>query len=165
MVIESAQAFTLTFPGPSAGALAFVRSPAWALSRVEFLRHLRADDSGVRGELLVQLPVLGQADLPFHSRVVPTADGAALEPQPLSGERAWVEVQGSARAEDTGSVQTALDFSFMFRAHLAVPDGGGWGGDAFSKMVQAAARRTLERVARELPAGIAAAMADAPAAR
>ncbi|WP_412027667.1 DUF3809 domain-containing protein [Deinococcus yunweiensis] len=164
MVIESAQAFTLTFPGPRERALAFVRSPGWALARVDFLRHLSADDSGVRGKLLVQLPVLGQADLPFHSRVVPTAGGAALEPQPLSGERAWVEVQGTAHAEDAGSGQTALTFSFVFRAHLALPDGGGWGGDAFSKMVQAAAGRTLERVARELPAGITAAMTDAPAA-
>ena len=57
---------------------------------------------------------------------------------------------------------TALVFAFLFRAHLALPDGGGWGGDAFTKMVQAAASRTLHRVAQELPAGIASAMTDSP---
>ena len=170
MVIESAQAFTLTFPGTPQKALAFVQSPAQALARVGFLRHLKADQEGVQGELLVQLPVLGQADLPFRSQLLLTEGGAALEPQLLTGERAWVEVQGTARLDEgtglvEGTVQgVGLVFAFLFRAHLALPDGGGWGGDAFTKMVQAAAGRTLERVARELPAGITAAMTDAPAA-
>jgi hypothetical protein len=162
VIIEAAQAFTLAFPGSPERALAFVRSPASALSRVGFLRHLRADAAGVQGELLVQLPVLGEADLPFLSRVVVTADGAALEPVVLSGERAWVEVQGRARVDTAAGGGPALGFTFQFRAHLALPEGGGWGGEAFAKMVRAAAGRTLERVAQELPAGIAAAMPGDP---
>ncbi|GHF50882.1 hypothetical protein HNQ07_002989 [Deinococcus metalli] len=162
MVVEAAQAFTLPFPGTPERALEFVRDPAWALSDVGFLRHLSADQDGVRGELVVALPVLGEADLPFHSRLRLLPDGAALDPAPLSGERAWVEVQGTARVDGVTDVGAALAFSFVFRAHLSLPDGGGWGGEAFSKMVRAAAGRTLERVARELPAGIAQAMTRQP---
>ncbi|AKH17071.1 MULTISPECIES: DUF3809 domain-containing protein [Deinococcus] len=150
MIVEATQDFTLPWAGDDAAALAFVRDPARALARVRFLRDLRADGEGVRGELLVPLPGLGEVDLPFHSALTATPDGGALTPQAISGERAWVEVAGQARL-DGG----ALHFAFQFRAHLATPDAQGWGGAAFEKMIRAAAARTLERVARELPAGIA----------
>ena len=149
MIVEAQQAFTLPWPGDEAAALAFVRDPARALSRVRFLRDLRAGEGGVRGELLVPLPGLGEVDLPFYSVLTATPDGAVLTPQPVSGERAWVEVAGQARL-DAGT----LHFAFEFRAHLATPDAQGWGGAAFEKMIRAAAGRTLDRVARELPAGI-----------
>lgn len=150
MIVEATQDFTLPWTGDDAAALAFVRDPARALARVRFLRDLRADGEVVRGELLVPLPGLGEVDLPFHSVLTATPDGGALTPQAISGERAWVEVAGQARL-DGG----ALHFAFQFRAHLATPDAQGWGGAAFEKMIRAAAARTLERVARELPAGIA----------
>ncbi|WP_309572418.1 DUF3809 domain-containing protein [Deinococcus sp.] len=162
MVIESAQTFTLAYPGTPQQAVAFVQTPALALSRVGFLRHLKADQNGVQGELLVQLPVLGEADLPFRSQLVLTPDGAALEPQVLTGERAWVEVHGTAQVGAEHADRAGVVFAFLFRAHLALPDGGGWGSDAFTKMVRAAAGRTLHRVAQELPAGIAAAMPTVP---
>lgn len=154
MLIEAHQNFTLTHPGGGAAALAFVRDAGLALSQVRFLRNLRADTQSVTGELVVPVPLLGEVDLPFHSRLTVTPDGAALTPQPVEGERAWVEVAGQAQVEEPGTVT----FHFHFRAHLRTPPAEGWGGAAFEKMVRAAAARTLERVAAELPAGIGAAM-------
>lgn len=161
MIIEAGQQFTLPFPGPAADALAFVRDPARALSQVRFLRDLRADGAGVRGELLVPLPVLGAVDLPFRSALRVTPHGAALEPQPPLDERAWVDVTGDARVLTPNGAAggVALHFDFHFRAHLATPAADGWGTAAFEKMVRAAAGRTLDRVARELPRGIQAALA------
>ena len=158
MIVEATQDFTLPWTGDDAAALSFVRDPARALARVRFLRDLRADGEGVRGELLVPLPGLGEVDLPFHSALTATPDGATLTPQPISGERAWVEVSGQARAEGA-----ELHFTFQFRAHLATPDAQGWGGAAFEKMIRAAASRTLDRVARELPGSIRAALPTEPA--
>ncbi|MBX8465858.1 DUF3809 domain-containing protein [Deinococcus sp. RIT780] len=158
MIFDAAQTFTLPYPGPPADALAFVRDPARALGRLRFLRDLRVGEGGVRGELVVPLPGLGDADLPFHSLLRLTPDGANLIPQALSGERAWVEVSGQARAEGA-----ELHFTFQFRAHLATPDAQGWGGAAFEKMIRAAAGRTLDRVARELPGSIRAALPTEPA--
>ena len=157
MILDAEQTFTLPYPGPPADAVAFVRDPARALVRLRFLRDLRADQESVRGELVVPLPGLGDADLPFHSLLSLTPDGADLIPQALSGERAWVEVAGQARAEGTD-----LHFAFQFRAHLVTPDAQGWGGAAFEKMIRAAATRTLDRVARELPGSIQAALPGPP---
>lgn len=188
MIIDSAQQFVLEYPGSPAGALAFVRDPARSLSRVRFLRELNASPDGgrgeveLRGELIVQLPVLGQVDLPFFSVLQTTEGGATLLPQPLEHERAWVEVRGVAQVHclpgaPAGSAPhssggTPVSFDFQFRAHLATPQTGdpteagaaglGWGGAAFGKMVRAAAGRTLQRVASELPSGIHEAMQAAP---
>jgi hypothetical protein len=155
MILEAQQSFSLTHPHGQAAALAFVRDPALALSRVRFLRGLAGNAEGVRGELIVPVPVLGEVDLPFFSLLQVTPDGATLTPQPITGERAWVEVSGTASADRAG----LIGFHFHFVAHLATPEAEGWGGAAFEKMVRAAAGRTLERVARELPQGIGAAVA------
>ncbi|MEW6420650.1 MAG: DUF3809 domain-containing protein [Deinococcota bacterium] len=155
MLIEAQQHFILNHPGGQTAALAFVRDAGVALARVRFLRELTADANSVRGELVVPVPVLGEVDLPFQSRLTVTSDGATLTPQPLTDERAWVEVAGQAQVDRAGTVT----FHFHFRAHLALPQSEGWGGAAFEKMVRAAAGRTLERVAGELPLGIGAAMA------
>ena len=154
MLIEAEQAFTLTHPGGPAAALAFVRDAGLSLSRVRFLRNLRGSPEGVTGELIVPVPVLGEVDLPFRSLLTVTPSGAALTPQPIEGERAWVEVTGQAEVHAGGTTT----FQFHFRAHLGTPQAEGWGGAAFEKMVRAAAGRTLERVAAELPVGIGAAM-------
>ena len=160
MIIEAGRHFTLQAPGSSADTLAFVRDPARALSRLHFLRGLHVDGDQVRGELLVPLPVLGEADLPFLCLLTHTPDGATLTPQPIEGERAWVEVTGQAQvledaqAGSSGETVVEVAFNFLFRAYLATPDAQGWGGAAFEKMVRAAAGRTLERVTRELPEGL-----------
>lgn len=154
MILDAEQQFTLIHPGGAVLALAFVRDPARALSQVRFLRDLQAEPSGVRGELLVTVPGLGEIDLPFRSGLLLTPGGARLQPQPLAGERAWVEVSGEAEVGAAGE----MAFHFLFRAHLQTPGTEGWGGQAFEKMVRAAAGRTLERVARALPEGLSAAL-------
>lgn len=154
MILDAEQRFTLVHPGGAAPALAFVRDPARALSQVRFLRGLRADRSGIRGELLVTVPALGEIDLPFCSALDLTPSGARLRPLPVTGERAWVEVSGEAEVDTRGE----MAFFFVFRAHLQTPGAEGWGAQAFEKMVRAAAGRTLERVARALPEGLGAAL-------
>ncbi|MBB6017817.1 DUF3809 domain-containing protein [Deinococcus radiopugnans] len=160
MIIEAGRHFTLQAPGSAAATLAFVRDPARALSRLHFLRGLNVEGHEVRGELLVPLPVLGEADLPFVCVLAHTPDGATLTPRPIEGERAWVEVTGQAQvlegaqAARSGETVVEVAFNFLFRAHLATPDAQGWGGAAFEKMVRAAAGRTLDRVTQELPEGL-----------
>ncbi|WP_034386400.1 DUF3809 domain-containing protein [Deinococcus sp. YIM 77859] len=157
MLIEAQQSFVLPHPGGQDAALAFVRDAGRALSQVRFLRRLRGNTRGVSGELVVSVPLLGEVDLPFRSRLSVTPNGAALTPQPIEEERAWVEVAGQAKVDEAGEVT----FAFHFRAHLTLPQAEGWGGAAFEKMVRAAAERTLARLAAELPAGIGAAMGAA----
>ena len=152
MILSAEQSFTLRHPHGQAAALAFVREPAAALAGVRFLRGLDSDGEQVWGELLVTVPLLGEVDLPFRSELVRTAQGAELRPLTLTGERAWVAVSGQATAAEAGE----MVFAFQFQAHLATPEAEGWGGAAFEKMVQAAAGRTLERVAQALPEGLAA---------
>ncbi|WP_425146293.1 DUF3809 domain-containing protein [Deinococcus sp.] len=162
MLIEAEQHFDLNFPGTRPQALAFVRDPARALSRVRFLQHLKADGGGeggggeVRAVLAVQMPLLGTVTLPLHSRLIPTPDGARLDSLPLEGERAWIELSGAGTAAQDGT----LHYDFRFVAHLDAPSAEGWGGAAFEKMIRAAAARTLTRLAQELPAGIAAALPE-----
>ncbi|MFC6591361.1 DUF3809 domain-containing protein [Deinococcus lacus] len=158
MQITAQQTFSLVHPAGQAAALAFIRSPDAALRGVHFLRGLEVLGSTVSGELVVVVPVLGEVDLPFRSQVHETPTGAELRPEPLSGERAWIEVAGQATAEGDGSMQ----FAFQFRAHLHLSGDDDvaqhWGSAAFAKMVQAAAARTLTRLTSELPRGIAAGM-------
>ncbi|GAA4017576.1 DUF3809 domain-containing protein [Deinococcus rubellus] len=155
MIIEADQPFSLPAPGDSAAALAFVRDPARSLSQVRFLRELSVSAAEVRGVLAVSLPMLGEVTLPFFSVLEETERGARLLPQMIEHERAWLEVAGEGQLSGA-----ALDYSFVFRAHLGLPAAEKWGGAAFEKMVQAAASRTLARVARELPRAVAAALAD-----
>ncbi len=161
MIIEAGRHFTLQAPGTALQALEFVRDPARTLARLRFVRGLSAGDGEVRGELVVPLPVLGEADLPFFSRLAATPDGATLTPQAIPDERAWVEVSGQAQVlevarpgETSAPGRVEVAFHFQFRAHLSTPEAQGWGGAAFEKMVRAAASRTLERVTQELPEGI-----------
>jgi hypothetical protein len=154
VILLARQQFTLRHPDGGPAALEFVRDPARALAAVDFLRALDADTQQVRGELVVSVPVMGEVDLPFISHLHVIPEGAELRPQLLEHERAWVEVGGVAQASMVGD----MAFSFEFRAHLALPEGSGWGGAAFEKMARAAAERTLERLARTLPASIAAAL-------
>ena len=157
MILRAEQSFRLRHPHGQAAALDFVRDPAAALAGVRFLRGLGASGAEVWGELLVTVPLLGEVDLPFRSELRRTPHGAELLPLPLTGERAWVAVSGQAAAGGAGE----MTFQFQFEAHLATPEAEGWGGAAFEKMVQAAAGRTLERVAKALPEGLAAGLPPA----
>jgi len=151
--IEAQQTFTLAFPGSPENALAFLRDPGRSLARVRFLRDLKTDAHEVRAVLVVNVPMLGEILLPLHSRLIHTPQGARLEACPLEDERAWIELNGDGTA--TGH---QLGYTFLFTAHIELPNAEKWGGAAFEKMVRAAAERTLSRLARELPEGMAAAM-------
>lgn len=152
MIFDAEQSFSLTYPGPREAALAFLRDPQRSLGRVAFLRDVRVTGSLVRAEMLVQVPMMGTLTLPFESELTATDDGAVLTPRPLAGQ-AWAEVAGSGTVRDT-----TLDYRFAFRVHVDMPSAEKWGGAAFEKMFHATARRTLERLAREFPDGVRAAM-------
>ena len=155
MIVEAREPFTLTAPPDAAAALAFLRDPARSLAKVGFLRGLQVSGAEVRGVLAVQLPMLGEVTLPFFSVLEETEWGARLRPQMIENERAWLEVEGEGMLSGP-----ELEYQFVFRAHLAMPAAEKWGGSAFEKMVQAAASRTMARVARELPKAMAAALAE-----
>ena len=155
MQIEAEQAFTLPFPGSHEDALAFLRDPARALSGVRFLRDLHADAEGVRAVLVVNVPMLGEIDLPLVSRLIHTPQGARLDALPVEGERAWIELNGEGTAQGRTAQGSDLHYAFRFTAHIELPSAEKWGGAAFEKMVRAAAERTLSRLARELPEGMA----------
>ncbi|AFZ66630.1 DUF3809 domain-containing protein [Deinococcus peraridilitoris] len=152
MIFEAQEHFVLPYPGSEDEARSFLRDPGRSLRAVSFLRALRFDGGIVRSELAVNIPMFGDLVLPFESEVTSTAQGALLTPRPLSG-RAWAEVGG------LGEVQSGqLDYHLSFRVHISMPQAEKWGGAAFEKMFQATARKTLERVAQEFPAGVRAAM-------
>ena len=155
MRIEAEQAFTLEFPGTPGGALAFLRDPTRSLAGVRFLRGLHVSGPEVRAVLLVNVPMLGEIDLPLHSRLVHTPQGARLEARPVEGERAWIELSGEGLTDGH-----LLSYHFQFTAHIEIPSAEKWGGAAFEKMVRAAAERTLTRLARELPEGIGRGMVE-----
>ena len=154
MIVPAREQFDLSAPADAA-ALAFVRNPAQALSTVRFLREVQVSGAQISGVLAVQLPLLGEVTLPFVSVLEDTPAGARLLPQSLDHERAWLEVAGE------GTLITGqLRYVFEFRAHLDMPAADKWGGAAFEKMVQAAASRTMSRVAQDLPRALAAALAE-----
>lgn len=152
MIFEAAEHFTLTYPGSEEEARTFLRDPGRSLSAISFLRALRFDGAVVRAELAVSIPMFGELVLPFESEVTPTPRGALLTPRELSG-RAWAEVGGLGEAQ-----AGQLDYRLTFRVQISMPQAEKWGGAAFEKMFQATARKTLERVTQEFPAGVRAAM-------
>lgn len=153
MILESSQRFTLKHPHGAEAALQFVRLPERSLARVRFLSNLTSQDAQVSGQLVVKTPGLGDIHLPFTSTLKEERDGATLHALPLS-EKNWVAVNGQA----TVTPDAVMTFDFQFTAHVTLPDVPGWGGAAFEKMVNAAAQRTLTRVAEALPRDIQAAL-------
>lgn len=152
MIFDATQDFTLPYPGSEQDALAFLRDPARSLREVSFLRGLRVGGNVVRAEMTVNVPMLGELSLPFESDLSETPRGALLTPRPLAG-RAWVEVRGEGEVREG-----ALHYRFTFRAHVHLPTAEKWGGAAFEKMANATAHKTLEKVVREFPEGVRAAM-------
>jgi Protein of unknown function (DUF3809) len=154
VIVEAHQDFGQETSLAEAHALAFLRDPARLLLKVSFLRDLQVTGQEVRGVLAVQLPLLGEVSLPFFSVLEDTQRGARLVPQPVEHKRAWLEVGGDGVLDGS-----ALSYTFVFRAHLDTPAAEKWGGAAFEKMVQAAAGRTIARVAQALPRALAEALA------
>ena len=153
MRLESNQQFSLHHPQGFQEALKFVRSPERSLSRVRFLTNLSSENGQVSGQLIVKTPGIGDIHLPFASTLREEPDGASLHALTLP-EKNWVEVNGQASVTQ----DALMTFNFQFTAHVTLPEVPGWGGAAFEKMVNAAAQRTLTRVAEALPRDIQAAL-------
>lgn len=106
------------------------------------------------GRVKVKAPALGEINLPFRSIVLEQPRGSSLVPEALPHERAWVAVAGEVAVSE----EAVMSFQFHFVGHVNLPDVPGWGSAAFEKMVNAAAQRTLSRVAEALPRDIEAAL-------
>lgn len=156
MIVESRQEVNLITRLPSEQALTFTQQPTKFLRRLDFLQEVSSAAGQVSGVLAVPFPLLGEVTLPFLSMLEPLPEGAALRPQPLATERAWLEIAGTARQESE-----ALRYNFLFRAHLSTPNAEEWGTRAFEKMVLASAQRCVARVTSALPAALQAALEEA----
>ena len=154
MIVEAREDFGQGTSLAPESALTFLRDPARLLSHVGFLRDLQVSGREVRGVLAVQLPLLGEVSLPFFSVLEDTQRGARLSPRVTEHKRAWLEIGGDGLLSGE-----TLQYQFVFRAHLDTPAAEKWGGAAFEKMVQAAASRTIARVAQALPRALAEALA------
>ncbi|MFC6616621.1 DUF3809 domain-containing protein [Deinococcus radiophilus] len=153
------QAFTLHHPGDTAAALAWARAADQSLAQVDFLTDVRlSEENDLSGELNVPVPLLGEATLPFISRLSNAPLGATLDPHPLPERRGWVEVRGVAEVQEGGTDGTSVRLSFDFQAFLQLPGSQNVGGAAFEKMVRATAQRTIERVLAQLPGQLQASM-------
>lgn len=156
MILETQQQLTLpTRLGP-VEALAFVQQPQQVLAHLHFLQDLQVDSGRLSGVLALHVPMVGEVTLPFVSLLQEQPSGAALLPQPLSHERAWLEIAGQAH-----SAEQSVHYDFTFRAHLQTPSAEQWGAKAFEKMVQASAQRSIARISEALPAALQAALTAA----
>ncbi|HWG85115.1 MAG TPA: DUF3809 domain-containing protein [Deinococcales bacterium] len=156
MRLEVERDFTFPYPGDSGAATDFLRDVRRSLARVPFIRNLSVEGDHVTADLAVDVPFLGEQLLDFSSRLVPQDGGADLVAEQRSG-RAWAEVSGSGRATPQGE-RASISYHLRVVVHLELPAPEKWGGRAFSRMAEATAARTLERVAEDFPAGVMAAM-------
>lgn len=156
MRLEVEREFTLAFPGAVSDAVAFLRDVRRSLMHVPFIQNLRVEGADVFADLRIDVPIIGEQFLDFHSRLEPTADGANLIALPREG-KAWAEVagQGQVTAQGTGS---SIAYHLRITAHITLPVGERWGGKAFEKMAMATAQHAIERMTLEFPAGVTAGM-------
>ncbi|MCS7058385.1 MAG: DUF3809 domain-containing protein [Meiothermus sp.] len=103
----------------------------------------------VEGYLLAEVPLLGQIQLPFRSRIEaqgPVARLVALPlPEPL---QFWAELAGEGQAVEDGLV-----YRLVLRVHAKLPEGEKWGGRALRRMAEVAFDRSVERVLQRLAEG------------
>ncbi len=156
MKLEVEREFRIDHPGSTEEAVAFVQNVQHSLEHVDFIKNLRVDGSDVMADLSVDVPVLGEQRLDFHSRLEARSDGANLIPLPRSG-KAWAEVGGEGRVTPNSS-GSSLTYRLRIVVHVELPAAERWGGRAFEKMVQATAQRAIERMTEQFPLGVQAAM-------
>jgi carbon monoxide dehydrogenase subunit G len=154
--LEVEREFYINHPGSADQGVAFVQDVQRSLQHVAFIKNLRLDGSDVLADLSVDVPVLGEQRLDFHSRLEACSDGANLIPLPRSG-KAWAEVGGEGRVTPNGS-SSSLTYRLRIVVHVELPTAERWGGRAFEKMVQATAQRAIERMTEQFPVGVQAAM-------
>ena len=156
MKLEVEREFVLDYPGMPEQAVAFVQNVPVSLSHVPFIHGLRLEGTDVFADLRIDAPIIGEQHLDFHSRLMPTADGAKLSALERSG-KAWAEVAGQARVSASGTTSSIL-YALRIVVHLELPVTDRWGGKAFEKMAHATAQRSIERLSLEFPDGVLAAM-------
>ncbi len=95
------------------------------------------------GSLLAEVPLFGDLQFPFKSRIEPVgtqeARLEALSLEPASPF--WAELSGTGRLEASG-----IHYQLYLRIHAHLPQGEKWGGKALQRMAEAAFERTIERV-------------------
>jgi carbon monoxide dehydrogenase subunit G len=150
--LEVTRSFTIPHPGTVDEATAYLCDVNKSLSRVSFIRDLRVEGDQVFADLVVDVPVLGEQRLDFHSQLEPVANGANLIALPKQG-RAWAEVSGEGRVTPN-MPGSSIAYTLRITAHLEMPAAEKWGGRAFEKMARATASSAIERMTLEFPKGV-----------
>lgn len=151
MNIEVSKDFTLEYPNSLEQATSYLCDVQKSLAHVRFIRGLRVMEQNIYADLIVDVPILGEQRLDFHSILEPHATGANLIAQPRQG-RAWAAVSGQGRAIQNGKVE--IHYALQITIHLELPSTDKWGSRAFEKMVQATAKSAVERMTREFGQGV-----------
>ncbi|MCL6527451.1 MAG: DUF3809 domain-containing protein [Thermaceae bacterium] len=100
----------------------------------------------LEGELVAEIPLLGDIHFPFRSRIVVEGEGSArLEPVPMEHGEFWVELAGAGRV-----MEGTIAYDLELRVHAGLPEGEKWGGRALRRMAEAAFERNLNRALEEL---------------
>lgn len=100
----------------------------------------------LQGYLVAEVPLWGEVQLPFRSRIHPQGPRAYLEALPLADPPAfWAELEGEGQAVEGG-----LDYRLTLRLHATWPQGEKWGGRALERLAAAAFERSVERVLQGL---------------
>jgi carbon monoxide dehydrogenase subunit G len=152
--LEVIRTFTIGHPGSTDEAIAYLRDVRKSLARVSFIRDLRVEGDNVFADLVVDVPVLGEQRLDFHSRLESAPNGANLIALPKQG-RAWAEVSGEGRVTPA-NFGSSIEYTLRITAHLEMPTAEKWGGRAFEKMARATAEKAIDRMTLEFPKGVQA---------
>jgi hypothetical protein len=150
--IETIKNFVLEYPNSLEAAVLYLCDVQKSLAQVPFIKNLRLEQHHVYADLVVEVPVLGQQRLDFHSILEPHSTGANLIAQALQG-KAWAEVSGQGQAIQTEQ-RVEIHYALQIIVHLELPTADKWGGRAFEKMAQATAKTAIERMTKEFGQGV-----------
>lgn len=155
--------FVVSIAADEEQAREFVRNVQCSLRYAEVLKELRLSDDEpqvISAALPVSVALFGQHALPFASALHHTERGARLEPLPVT-----TTGPGTAEIGGTASVRAAtggseVDYAFVIRIKLDLPEGGKWGEKALLKMVRLTALAVVRSVAAGLQPAVARAAAE-----
>lgn len=150
--------FTVAVAADERQAREFVRDVPRSLRYAEVLKELRlagGEPQVISASLPVSAALFGQHVLPFASALHHTDAGARLEPLPVT-----TTGPGTAEIGGTASVRAAtggseVDYEFVIKVRLDLPEGGKWGERALLKMVRLTALAVVRSVAAELQPALA----------
>lgn len=156
MIIEVSQDFTLPYPSTLEHAVLYLTDVQKSLAQVRFIRDLQISGKQIYANLIVDVPVLGEQKLDFHSILEPHRTGANLLAQERTG-RAWAAVAGQGSAVQNAN-GTQILYALQIAVHLELLVGDKWGGKAFEKMARATAQTAIQRLTLEFGRGVLAGM-------